>query len=279
MTPDVLHPRHDSLTTGLTFVPTDALVVSPTVDRSSARRFVAACVDLGVDLAFVPAGKPWAAEAIAALTDTGIAPFWAVDGPFWPVIEDYGIIEGLRATLTRPEEITAAIDHRIATMRQLIETGIGLGARAIVIAEDLAGSEGPLVAPDFAIDVLMPRFGELVGLAATQAVPTVLHSDGDIRSLLQATARAGFSGVHAGGGLDFDGFEQLFRAARREDLVVMGGLQTVELSKGLSSAVVLGSRAGVLARLGGLILADDGGITEPMQYAAFVSAISAARDI
>ncbi|HZL07298.1 MAG TPA: hypothetical protein VFE45_18085, partial [Coriobacteriia bacterium] len=158
----------------------------------------------------------------------------------------------------------------------LVRDGLERGARAIVIAEDLAGTAGPLVAPDFAIETLLPQLGAIVKVANESDAPAVLHSDGDIRLLLGAVRRAGFSAVHAGGGLGFDGFERLFWAARAEELAVLGGLQSLELTS-LTRAESLGSRVGLLARAGGLLVADDGGISTTGEGVALVHALAAAR--
>ncbi|MBN2848449.1 MAG: hypothetical protein JXP72_08390, partial [Coriobacteriia bacterium] len=99
---------------------------------------------------------------------------------------------------------------------------------------------------------------------------------GDIRPLLPAIARAGFVAVHAGGGLNVDAFERLFWSARAEGLAVIGGLPTVELRNAVR-AEALGSRIGVLARAGGLLVSDDGGITTPLEVSALVTALAAAR--
>ncbi|MDO9557562.1 MAG: uroporphyrinogen decarboxylase family protein [Coriobacteriia bacterium] len=266
-----------SLAFGLTFVPAEALDLLSHHDVEPAQALVDACRELEADFAFVHCCEQWSADALELLLNAGVTPFWAVDGPLWPVLQEYGVTQGLRATLTRPDEVAARIDGRIDTIVEQIRHGVGLGARAIVIAEDLAGAQGPLVAPDFAIEVLFPRMQRLVGIASAAGVPCVLHSDGDIRLLLGAILKAGFSGVHAGGGLDFDGFERLFLAARKMGLVVIGGLQTVELGQGFPKATALGSQAGILAALGGLLLADDGGLTEPLQVAMLAAALMAAR--
>ncbi|MHB1341484.1 MAG: hypothetical protein ACYCX5_06935, partial [Coriobacteriia bacterium] len=171
----------------------------------------------------------------------------------------------------------AELDVQLCEVEAEIREAVGEGARAIVIAEDLAGSQGPLVAPDFAIDMLLPRLANTVAIAAEAGVPAILHSDGDIRILLGAIHRAGFAAVHAGGGLDLDGFERLFWAAREEGLVLIGGLQSIDLGRGLPRAEVLGSRVGLLARAGGLLVADDGGITSPAEVTALIRALSAAR--
>jgi hypothetical protein len=278
MTHDALEFTRTSPAFGLTFVPAEALDPLSRHDVQPAEAIAEASRELEADFAFVSCCQPWSADAVESLLNLGVAPFWAVDGPLWPVIEEYGITAGLRATLTHSDDVARRIDERMDAIAEQIRKGIGLGARAIVIAEDLAGFQGPLVAPDFAIDVLLPKLKRLVEIATTSDVPCVLHSDGDIRLLLAAISRAGFSGVHAGGGLDFDGFERLFVAARKVGLVVIGGLQTTELGQGFPRAATLGSRAGALAKLGGLLLADDGGVTEPLQITTMVAALMAARD-
>lgn len=261
---------------GLTFVPPETLGPILGASDSTAADLAEAAVSLKAAFAFVPAAAPWAEEAIAALEDAGIAPMWAVGGPLWPVIEARGTLEGLRATLTRAEEIGVEIESQLEALSAELARGAALGARAFVLAEDLAGSDGPLVAPDFAIAELLPRYARLVDEARALGLPSVLHSDGDIRPLLPAIARAGFAAVHAGGGLGFEAFDRLFWAARDAELAVIGGLLTGELGNP-ARAEALGSAIGVIARAGGLLVADDGGITTSVEVANLVAAVAAAR--
>lgn len=263
---------------GLTFVPTLALapVARAAVDPVSS--LVEAASALRAAFAFIPAGEPWADEALDALSGAGVAPMLALSGPLWPIIEARGAMEGLRATLTRPAEIGEQLDAALEPLLAGLTRGAEFGARAVVLAEDLAGSTGPLVAPDFVIAELMPRYRRLVASARTAGLPAIFHSDGEIRPLLPAIARAGFVGVHAGGGLDTDGFERVFWAARAAGLVVVGGLVTAELANP-AKAEALGSRLGVLARAGGLFVADDGGITTTREVAGLVTALAAARAV
>lgn len=261
---------------GLTFVPTETL--GPLVGDLSdpARALAIAAAELRASFAFVPSSAPWAAAACAELSEVEVAPLWVIDGPLWPVIHRHGVVEGLRATLTRPVEMGAEIGAGVLELIPEIDRGAGLGARAIVLAEDLAGTEGPLVAPDFAIAELLPHYARIVEAAHANRLPAILHSDGDIRALLPAVARAGFVAVHAGGGLDFEAFDRLFWAARSAKLAVMGGLITAELSNA-ARAEAIGSTIGVIAQAGGLLVADDGGISTATEVAGLVAALAAAR--
>ncbi|MBN2247588.1 MAG: hypothetical protein JW733_02690 [Coriobacteriia bacterium] len=266
---------------GLTFVPSDVLGAvggAAAATDDPALRLADASVALGASFAFVPASEPWAEAAVAALAERDVAPFWVVDGPLWPVVLEYGELAGLRATLTDPGLIGSGIDGRLEDVLDQIAVGARLGARAIVIAEDLAGSAGPLVAPDFAIAELLPRYARLVQAAGALGLCCVLHSDGDIRPLLPAIARASFVAVHAGGGLDFERFDKLFWSARAARLAVIGGLLTGELGHEIR-AEAIGSTIGVIAEEGGLLVADDGGITTHEQMRGLIAALRAARSM
>jgi hypothetical protein len=142
---------------GLSFVPTEALGPVVGVPRAPAADLAEACATLGASFAFVPAEVPWAAEAVGALAEASVAPLVAFSGPLWPVIRARGITSGLRATLLQPEQIGVELDDGIDELVAGIGRAAEWGARAVVLAEDLAGSEGPLVAPDFAIAELVPR--------------------------------------------------------------------------------------------------------------------------
>ena len=262
---------------GLTFVPQDVLApLSGTTDDPVAA-LTEACRVLGASFAFVPADAPSADAVIDALASTGVAPMRAISGPLWPVIERRGVLDGLRATLTHPGDIGAELDQGLDAIVREAAHGVGAGARAIVLAEDLAGVDGPLVAPDFAIAELLPRYDRIVRTARALGVPAIFHSDGDIRPLLPAIHRAGFVAVHAGGGLGLTGFERLFWAARDEGIAVIGGLLTSELGNA-ARAEMLGSSIGVLAKAGGLFVADDGGLTTVAEAGNLVTALAAARD-
>lgn len=262
---------------GLSYVPPHVLGPVVGAVHDAASDLASACEELGASFAFIPADAWWSEDAAAALSEASVAPLLSIGGPLWSVIEARGMVEGLRATLTEPEQIGVEIERRLEGILTEVQRAARLGMRGIVLAEDLAGSHGPLVAPDFAIAELMPRYERIVRAARALDMPAVFHSDGDVRPLLMAVARAGFVAVHGGGGLEYPCFERLFWAAREEGLAVIGGLLTTGLANP-ASAEALGSWVGVLAKAGGLFVADDGGITTPVEMASLLTALAAARD-
>jgi hypothetical protein len=94
--------------------------------------------------------------------------------------------------------------------------------------------------------------------------------------MLRAVSRAGFAAMHLAGVGD-EALGRLFGQARSAGLAVIGGLGARTLAHGLVGGVRTGTRLAVLARSGPLLVADDGGITTPKEFAALLAAISAAK--
>lgn len=262
---------------GLSFAPASAIEAFAGCGVSGAEALAETCSRLDLDFAFVTATEPWASRAVHLLLTDGRAPVWVVDGPLWPVLKRHGVMEGLRLTAGRPGQLSDDLDRETDRAVLQAEAGGRLGAAAVVLCDDLASSGGPLVAPDYAFEELIPRMGQVVFACSDAGIPTLWHSDGDLRSLLPGAARAGFKGVHAGGGLGVERFEHVFWTARRHGLAVLGGLLSMQLAAGPVQAVSLGVSASLLAEARGLLLCDDGGIASPDEAAAFATALQSAR--
>lgn len=268
--------RVAQVVTGLTFVDPSLLGADPGApDAPPAGRLVRAGAREGLDFAFVPSWEPWAAEACASLTGAGIGCAWVVPGVLWPALEATGVATGLRAAAAGPDALAEPLDDALEHALHATRSGLRAGAAAIVVADDLAGSSGPLVDPAFLRAAVFPRLAAVTATASDAEVPAVLHSDGDIRTLMSATAVTGFVAVHgdSGGGR---WFEESVRPARAAGLAVIGGLPTALLSDE-ATAVAAAEAAGVLASGGGLLVADDGGVTTPAEAAHLLLALRAAR--
>lgn len=261
---------------GLTFVPSEALEPLARAVEAPAARLARACDELALDFAFVPLTAPWASEACAELVDAGRAPIVALDGPLGRAMREGETWEILAATVRDPDGMRALLRRRIRTVVEDVTRACEMGASAVVVREDLAGASGPIVSPDWANADLFPLLGEVVAEATEAGLHALLHCDGDLRALLPAVARAGFVAVH-GGGHGSAGFDGVLAAARDVGLAFVGGLGTEALDAGVPAAIAAGTRVGVLALSGGLLIADDGGITRAEQVVSLVSAFSAAR--
>ena len=230
---------------------------------------------LVVDLAFVAAAEPDAAAVVEALHAVDVAAVWTVDGTFGRVADVLGWTESLRMTAAEPGALAARLDSALHGALVEVRDGLAAGADAVLVADDLAGPAGPLLSPDYAHDALLPCYRRLALEATEGGVPALFHSDGDIRALVPALARAGFGGVHLAG-TDPHIFSASGFAARAAGLVVLGGIAAQALTVHPRDE---GERAAAFAHsFGHAIVCDDGGITTAEQVSVLGSALATARD-
>lgn len=261
---------------GATFLPEDALMAMRWGGRTAPLLVATACERMLLDFVFVPAWEPWADEAADRIASCGTAVLWVVPGPFGLLAEKDGWTATIKRSASEPEALRRSLEAQLDAIVEQVRRGARLGVTAIVVAEDLAGDDGLLVSPDFAIGEIMPQLGLIAGTAAEEALLSVWHSDGDIRALLSSARKHGFVGVHPGG-LSVEAFEKLHRRARQLDMAVIGGLGGEALRSGGPAAVRSGTNAGLLSSAGGLLVSDDGSISTSEEVAALMLAISAAR--
>ncbi len=261
---------------GITFVPAAAVEALRWGVGPKPALIAVACSRLHPDFVFVPAFEPWAEEAVDRVMACGTAPLWVVSGPFGTVAHRDGWNDALRATVADPASIGERMGDVMPALVEQVRRGVRLGATAVVIAEDLAGTDGPLLAPDFVLDQVVPRIGRLAEAAAEHAVPTVFHSDGDVRWVLPSLRRQGFAAVHPGGLSDL-AFDTFVHAAHAIGLAVIGGLSRETLHAGGPAVMRAATRVSMRAASGGLLIADDGGLTTSEELGALVSALQAAR--
>lgn len=262
---------------GITWVPNEVLaaLVAGTGATGPAESLETLVRALELDFAFVPAREPWAAEAVELLHDAGVAAVWAIDGVLGRVGESVGWSEMLKMTVAEPSALAAALGETLHDALDDTRAGAHAKADAILIADDLAGATGSLVSPDFALDALVPCYRSIAVEAHGHDLPALFHSDGDVRMLYSALARAGFSAVHVAG-LSAEAFAAAYAAVRTAEMSVLGGIEAAALAHG---ARHLGEHAGLVSLGGGMLVCDDGGITSPEEVAALATALEAARAV
>lgn len=229
---------------------------------------------LGVDLAFVPASKSWAAEAVRVLQAEDIAAGWIVDGMFGRVAELKGWTRTLAASAGAPEVLDDDLDLALEDALADARAGDEAAADVLLIADDLASTAGWLVSPDFAIETLVPRYGRLAEAWPQARRAAAFHSDGDIRVMYGALAAAGFSATHIASGQRAS-MSATFAAARAAGLMPIGGVEAQRLL--VDGAHLAGKAAATLAAEGVAIVSDDGGFTSAEEVAAFGTALAAFR--
>jgi len=258
---------------GMSWVPEDALRVLTWQERGAdpAETLAAVAVAMGLDLVFVPANAPWAADAVRLLRHAEVASVWAASGVLGRTAAKHGWDFVLTRSASEPGALAFHLSDALHEALVEVRAGRELRTDAVVVADDLAGREGWLVAPDFALEALVPCYRQII---AEVDGPCVFHSDGDVRALYPALAGAGFSAVHVavpGTG----SIERSVKAARDARLVPVGGIEAAALLA--SGATRAGMHAGGLAAGGAFVICDDGGISSAEELAAYTTALQAAR--
>jgi hypothetical protein len=258
--------------TGVTFIEPHLLAGDDSA-ADPAESLAAACRTQHLDFAFVSGQARWSESAIAALRDVGAGSAWVVPGVFGALLDPALPVEGLKAIARGgygiPRTLDAALDIAIAEAGR----GTRAGASAIVVADDMAGSHGPLADPAFLEEQVFSRLARIAGVARTAAVPAILHCDGDAGFLMSFAARAGFEAIHGDTGGP-SGVERALVAARVAGLAFIGGVPTAELV-GEPRPELERWRERALARGRGLLLADDGGVTTHDEAAALLAILRA----
>ena len=262
---------------GVTWVPAPVAeaLVADQGGSSTAQALQTLALALDLDFAFVPAAEQWAEEAVALLHEAGVAAVWSVAGVLGRAGESLGWSEALIMSAAEPGALAAPLAEALHTALGEARSGRDAGADAVLVADDLAGKSGPLVSPDFALDALVPCYASLAAVARENHLPALFHSDGDVRSLYPALARAGYAAVHVAG-LVGDSFLASVAAAHVAGLIALGGIEAATLLEGARRQ---GEAAGRAARGGQLLVCDDGGITRPEEVAALATALEAARAV
>ncbi len=261
---------------GVTFLPDEAVLSLSWGASHQVPLVSVVCSRLRPDFAFVRSWDPGAGEICAEVARCGTAPLWVVRGAFDTVAAAQGWSETLRATISEPEALAGALDDAVRVARATVREGIECGAVGVVVGEDVAGAEGPLLSPDYILSEIVPRVGRIAAAATEEGSPAVWHSDGDVRPFLAAAARAGLDAVHPGG-LPADQLGEVFLAARREGLALLGGIPADVLREGGPAVIRAGVAAGVAAYGGGLLVSDDGGVTTGEELGMLVMALQSAR--
>jgi uroporphyrinogen decarboxylase len=112
--------------------------------------------------------------------------------------------------------LSARTDWCLAVFRE----AVSLGAEILILGDDAAHKDGPLISPRIWREEILPLHRRIV---EESKVPVIWHSDGRIESLLPMAIEAGFAGVHGlepAAGMDLGRIKKEFG----RDLVLVGNI-------------------------------------------------------
>lgn len=226
---------------------------------------------LGLEFVFVDAGGLWADAACEELVRAGVEPAWAVPGPLSRVAEGQGWGLVMRESVKEPDSLARRVRDGMPAVLEEVARGADLGARVFVLADELASSAGWLVDPAFVRSRLLPAYAPFVTSVRASGGHAMLHSDGDIMSLVGDVAELGFSAIHLGPGV---ATPDAVRAVRAAGVVPAGGISAREALESPEQAVVASMS---LASEGPMVLCDDGAITSTVELHAVARVLTSVR--
>jgi uroporphyrinogen decarboxylase len=119
-----------------------------------------------------------------------------VNGPFEPAWELRGLGTFLKDMLARPSLaercLDIATDFEIEVAKELVDAG----ADIIMVGDDYGFQTGLLMSPNLWRKLILPRLKRVVSMIKRRGVPVVLHSDGNITSILDDLSKIDLDGLN-----------------------------------------------------------------------------------
>jgi uroporphyrinogen-III decarboxylase len=181
-----------------------------------------------------------------------------VNGPVSRLIETHGFKKAMLSTRNDPalfSNIATALTEEIKEKAALARAN---GFSAIVLADDIAGNNGLLFSLRYFTDAVLPVYSRLAAIIKEAGLYTFIHSDGDMRKVIDLIAGAGYDCIHpvdAQAGLDISA---LLRESG-DKISFMGHIDMLGWDEArVRNEIVIAEKK---FRNGGLILGSTGGIS------------------
>jgi uroporphyrinogen decarboxylase len=134
----------------------------------------------------------------AFAADDDMFVFGQVGGPVSILDEALGMEEYMMAALESTAEIQYLSETVLAFETQKARILLDAGADAIVVGDDIAFNSGPFLPPRVMRQVVYPLYRRLVtDVKRHRDVPVLMHSDGQLMSVMDDIVACGFDGLHS----------------------------------------------------------------------------------
>jgi len=186
----------------------------------------------------------------------------------------------MTAFMDQPEWIEEMMDFHTDFMIRLWDKVLNeVEIDFLQLGEDMAYKTGPMISPNMARELMLPRYQKLFGFFKDHGVKTfIVDSDGDIRSLLPVFIDAGVTGVLP---LEHNaGCDPVEIRKAYPKLQMIGGLskQTIALGgEAMRNEVI--SKVGFLAPRGGYIPSFDHSVHPGVSLETYKEYLDILRDV
>ncbi|OGV82411.1 MAG: hypothetical protein A3K19_04050 [Lentisphaerae bacterium RIFOXYB12_FULL_65_16] len=108
----------------------------------------------------------------------------------------HGIENMLMDLLAEPDFANALMDMVLEANIALARRAVRTGADVIVLGDDYAANQGPMMSPAVFDAMLQPRLKKMVDVIHEEGALAVKHSDGNLYPILESIARSGADGLN-----------------------------------------------------------------------------------
>ncbi|MDQ7052364.1 MAG: uroporphyrinogen decarboxylase family protein [candidate division KSB1 bacterium] len=137
-----------------------------------------------------------------------------------------GVEEALINMTAEPEKTKRMFFKLAEWSAACAETALQAGADVIELSDDWGQQNTTLFSPQMWWDIVFPATKLIVEVAHKHDVPVLLHSDGDITTLLAGVKQLGIRGLHPvqeSAGMSYEKTREILG----RDICIMGGLDTI----------------------------------------------------
>ena len=231
----------------------------------------------------------WTAAKVARDSNVPIAQpaLVGIEGLWGRLCADIGWMNALRRATSTEILSDTLVFYRDAMRRDVCSFLDSVDSEEhvlVTIADDVASEMGWIIDPHMATEVLVPAYSQIISEAFSrtvngdderavrikECVRWGFHSDGDISEIYPVVAANGFSFVHIAS-VDYGSLSKVVSAAKNAGLIPIGGISSETLASGNLSDELCRQLA-LIANRDGLVICDDGGITQKAQLESLLNA-------
>ena len=173
-------------------------------------------------------------EVKKAIGDRALLRTHEWDGVFW-MPSGSEMMDFVTKLFEQPEVLHAQARKKCDGAKDRLRQWADAGVDFFVLAYDFGFNRGPFISPTHFREFITPYLTEIVATAHDLGKKAILHSDGDIRLLLDQLRSAGLDGYQS---VDPQGFMDI-KAVREQypDWILMGNVQCSTLQNVEESAI------------------------------------------
>ena len=98
--------------------------------------------------------------------------------------------------IAEPELVEVTMDKVLKCNMRIVQRAIQAGAEVIILGDDYASNQGPLMSPTHFGQFVLPRLRQMIAMIHAEGALCIKHSDGNLYPLLDMIVSAGPDGVN-----------------------------------------------------------------------------------